>query len=134
MGLFIGYDERLAHGIQAGADIFLMPSRFEPCGLTQIYALRYGTVPIVRGTGGLADTVVNVTEENLRQGLATGFVFEESAPSVLLATIQRALVLYAQHSQWRKLALAGMKQDFSWQASAKIYLSLYRQLLLKHSN
>jgi starch synthase len=134
MGLFIGYDEPLAHGIQAGADIFLMPSRFEPCGLTQIYALRYGTVPIVRSTGGLSDTVVNVTEESLRQGLATGFVFKEAAPSVLLATIRRALVLYAQHSQWRKLALAGMEQDFSWQASAQIYLSLYHRILPNHPN
>jgi starch synthase len=134
IGLSISYDERLAHGIQAGADIFLMPSRFEPCGLTQIYALRYGTVPIVHNTGGLSDTVVNVTEENLRRGLATGFVFGKPIPSMLFTTIRRALVLYAQHNQWRKLALAGMEQDFSWRASAKIYLSLYRQLLLKHSN
>jgi starch synthase len=133
MGLFIGYDEQLAHVVQAGADIFLMPSRFEPCGLTQIYALRYGTVPIVHGTGGLSDTIVDATEENFRQGLATGFVFKESAPSALLATIQRALVFYAQRSQWRKLALAGMEQDFSWQASAKTYLGLYHQILLNHS-
>jgi starch synthase len=132
MGLSIGYDEQLAHGIQAGADIFLMPSRFEPCGLTQIYALRYGTVPIVHSTGGLSDTVVDVTEENLRRGLATGFVFKESTPPALLATIRRALVFYTQHSQWRRLALVGMEQDFNWEASAKTYLSLYHRILRNH--
>ncbi|QBQ54528.1 glycogen synthase GlgA [Nitrosococcus wardiae] len=129
MGLSIHYDERLAHGIQAGADIFLMPSRFEPCGLTQLYALRYGTVPIVRCTGGLSDTVVDATEENLRRGRATGFIFTEPTPSRLLATIQRALTLYNQRSLWRQLALTGMEQDFSWQASAKAYLNLYRRLV-----
>lgn len=129
VGLSINYDEGLAHGIQAGADIFLMPSRFEPCGLTQLYALRYGTVPIVRHTGGLSDTVVDATEANLRCGAATGFAFAEPAPSALLAAIQRALALYAQPSRWRELALTGMKQDFSWQASAKTYLSFYRRLV-----
>jgi starch synthase len=129
MGVSVGYDEQLAHAIQAGADIFLMPSRFEPCGLTQLYALRYGTVPIVRRTGGLADTVVDATEENLEQGTATGFVFEEPTPSALLAAIQRAMNLYTQRRKWRKLALTGMEQDFSWQTSAKTYLNLYRRVI-----
>lgn len=129
MGLSIRYDEQLAHGIQAGADIFLMPSRFEPCGLTQLYALRYGTVPVVRRTGGLSDTVVDATEENLRRGRATGFIFTEPTPSALLAAIRRALALYHQRSLWRQLALTGMEQDFSWRASAKAYLHLYRRLV-----
>src|SRR5699024_1942141 len=129
MGLSIGYDEPLAHSIQAGADIFLMPSRFEPCGLTQMYALRYGTIPIVHSTGGLSDTIVNVTDENIHQGSATGFVFEEPTSPALLTHIRRALHLYAQPSQWHKLSLLGMEQDFSWHTSAKAYLSLYRRIL-----
>lgn len=128
MGVSLSYNEPLAHSIQAGADIFLMPSRFEPCGLTQLYALRYGTVPVVRNTGGLADTVVDATEENLQQGLATGFIFEESTTSSLLTAIQRALAVYRQRQQWRKLALNGMAQDFSWQISAKAYINLYRRM------
>lgn len=129
MGISLSYNEQLAHSTQAGADIFLMPSRFEPCGLTQLYALRYGTVPVVRNTGGLADTVVDATEENLQQGLATGFAFEESTASSLLTAIRRALALYHQRQQWRKLALNGMAQDFSWQISAKAYLNLYHRVV-----
>lgn len=129
MGVSVNYSEPLAHSIQAGGDIFLMPSRFEPCGLTQLYALRYGTVPIVRHTGGLADTVVDATEENLQQGQATGFIFAKPTPSSLLTAIQRALTLYEQRRQWRKLALSGMAEDFSWQASAKAYLTLYHRML-----
>jgi starch synthase len=129
LGISISYDECLAHLIQAGADIFLMPSRFEPCGLSQLYALRYGTVPIVRRTGGLSDTVVDATEANLRQGRATGFAFEEATPAALLATIRRALTFYGQRSQWRQLALTGMEQDFSWHTSAKAYLELYRRVI-----
>ncbi|ABA57284.1 glycogen synthase (ADP-glucose) [Nitrosococcus oceani ATCC 19707] len=129
IGVSISYDERLAHGVQAGADIFLMPSRFEPCGLTQLYALRYGTVPIARRTGGLSDTIVDATEKNLRQELATGFTFTESSPSALLTAIQRALACYAQSRQWRRLALTGMAQNFSWQTSAKAYFDLYQQLV-----
>jgi len=127
IAVHIGYDEQLAHLVEAGADIFVMPSRFEPCGLNQIYSLRYGTVPIVRRTGGLADTVVDATEENLAAGEATGFVFDTPAAPALAAAVERALTLYGDREQWRRLLLAGMRQDFSWKRSAKQYLALYEQ-------
>ena len=116
----IGFDEELAHLIEAGADMFLMPSRFEPCGLNQMYSLRYGTVPIVRAVGGLADTV--------REG-ATGFVFEEYSPSALLGALKRALALFAQTRKWRVLQVAGMKQDHSWDRSAREYVKIYERLV-----
>lgn len=123
----IGFSEALAHRIEAAADIFLMPSRYEPCGLNQIYSLRYGAVPIVRRTGGLADTVVDISA-----GLdtATGFVFDDPSPAALLAALQRALALYTNKPQdWQQLVRNGMNQDFSWRQSAKAYLDLYRQAL-----
>jgi starch synthase len=123
----IGYDEALAHQIEAGADMFLMPSRFEPCGLNQLYSLRYGTVPIVRRVGGLADTVVDATEENLAAGRATGIVFDAAQPAALLAAVDRALALYRDGRRWRKLMRTGMRQDFTWLHSAREYLRLYRQ-------
>lgn len=123
----IGFSEALAHRIEAGADMFLMPSRYEPCGLNQIYSLRYGTVPIVRRTGGLADTVVDTSA-----GLdaATGFVFDDPSPAALLSAIQRALALYADNPQgWLKLMRNGMARDYSWHQSAKTYLDLYAKAL-----
>lgn len=124
----IGFSEELAHRIEAGADMFLMPSRFEPCGLNQIYSLRYGTVPIVRRTGGLYDTVVDATEETLANGTATGFCFDEPTPKALHHALQRAVALYQnQPDLWRRLALTGMAQDFSWRRSAKAYLALYER-------
>ncbi len=129
VGVHIGYDERCAHLIEAGADMFLMPSRFEPCGLNQIYSLRYGTVPIVRRTGGLADTVVDATEEQLANGSATGFVFEQPAIGELLGALSRALELYADRPRWRTLAAAGMAQDYSWEKSARHYLEVYDQAI-----
>jgi starch synthase len=123
----IGFSEQLAHHIEAAADLFLMPSRYEPCGLNQIYSMRYGTLPIVRRTGGLADTVVDVSA-----GLdsATGFVFDEAAAAELSRTIQRALALYRDHPQdWRKLMHNAMSRDYSWRQSALAYLDLYQQAL-----
>ncbi len=129
-GLFIGYDEDLAHQVEAGCDAFLMPSRFEPCGLNQIYSLRYGTVPIVRHTGGLADTVVDVTPETLADGSATGFHFDEASSSALWGAVERALDFY-QHSRshWQRLAITGMQQDLSWASSAEHYQTLYIKAL-----
>jgi len=121
----IGYDEPLAHLIEAGADIFLMPSRFEPCGLNQMYSLRYGTPPVVYKTGGLADTVVDATAETLEDGSATGFVFDTPTVEAFLAAVMRALDLYRQPAQWRRLQHAGMRQNFDWSESAGHYLSLY---------
>ncbi len=132
IGLHIGYDEPLAHLIEAGADLFLMPSRFEPCGLNQIYSLRYGTLPVVRRTGGLADTVTDTVPATLRSGTATGFIAEEASSAALAATVRRALGYYRQPKQWRQLMGNAMAQDFSWHASARVYLALYRQAILDH--
>ena len=118
VGVRIGFDDRLAHLVIAGADLFLMPSRFEPCGLSQMYALRYGTVPVVRATGGLDDTV---TDWNPRTHTGTGFKFEDYTPDALLAALERALATYAQPSAWRVLQVAAMQGEFSWDTSALEY-------------
>jgi starch synthase len=123
------YDEALAHRLQAGADILLAPARFEPCGLTQMYALRYGTLPVVRNTGGLADTVTDATGAMLSCKMATGFVFDECTPSALVGAIEHALALYNQPLIWRRLQRRAMSQDFSWSESAARYIALYRQLI-----
>jgi starch synthase len=126
----IGFDEGLAHRFLAGADTLLMPSRQEPCGLTQIYALRFGTLPLVRKTGGLADTVVDASFENMVNGTATGFVFEPESSWTLGETIGRACALYHQNPRaWAEIQRRAMKQDFSWKTSAKHYLDLYKDLL-----
>ncbi len=127
--LNIGYSETTAHRIEAGADAFLMPSRFEPCGLNQMYSLRYGTPPIVRRTGGLADTVVDASPAALADGQANGFVFDEPSAEALVAAVDRAVALFERPKLWRALMRAGMKQDFSWQRSAERYLQLYEELL-----
>jgi len=124
----IGYDEDFAHLIEAGADMFLMPSRFEPCGLNQLYSQRYGTLPIVRNTGGLADTVIDTMPESIDDQTATGFVFEESTVGAMLEAIKRALYIYEDKKTWQKIQKNAMKKDFSWQQSAKQYLALYRTL------
>jgi starch synthase len=129
LGVEIGYDEALAHLIEAGADLFLMPSRFEPCGLNQMYSLRYGTLPVVRRTGGLADTVVDADADALADGSASGFVFDEATPADLLDAIERALELHADAHAWRRVMSTAMRQDFSWQRSADAYLALYRDAL-----
>lgn len=117
---YIGYDEGLSHQIEAGVDIFLMPSRFEPCGLNQMYSLRYGAVPIVHATGGLADTV----EDGV-----TGFVFLEPTAHALWVAVEQALDLYPIKPAWLRMMKNGMEQDFSWEHSAKEYLALYRRML-----
>ncbi|MEW8459243.1 MAG: glycogen synthase GlgA [Candidatus Thiodiazotropha endolucinida] len=127
VGVFIGYDEGLSHRIEAGCDSFIMPSRFEPCGLNQMYSLRYGTVPIVRRTGGLADTVVDVNPTTLVNGSATGFVFDNADGSSLWGAMEHAINFYRRSAtDWEILARTGMQQDFSWEASAQHYLELYQ--------
>lgn len=128
LAVHIGYNENLAHLIEAGADMFLMPSRFEPCGLNQLYSLRYGTIPIVRRIGGLADTVVDATKENLKAGKATGVVFDEARAGALLGAVDRALTLRKNARQWNQIMLTGMRQDFSWRRRATEYLKLYGQV------
>ncbi|MDD1624217.1 MAG: glycogen synthase GlgA [Methylococcaceae bacterium] len=128
ISITIGYDESLAHLIEAGADIFLMPSRFEPCGLNQMYSQRYGTIPIVRKTGGLADTVVDTLPETLANHTASGIVFNEASSGSLLEAIKRAMILYSSPDTWKKMQSNAMKKDFSWQSSAEQYLALYENL------
>jgi starch synthase len=126
----LGFDEGLAHRILAGADVAMVPSRAEPCGLTQLYALRYGALPLVRRTGGLADTVVDADAQSMMDGTATGFVFKEPNPWILGETIGRACQLYRQDPKaWVRIQRRGMAQDFGWAASAKEYLDLYGRLL-----
>jgi starch synthase len=122
IGARIGFDEGMAHLIEGGSDLFLMPSRFEPSGLNQMYSLRYGTVPLVRRTGGLADTVTNFDPVT---GEGTGFTFVEYSAQALLGTLQWALSIYQQRAQWRRLQQAGMQRDFSWAASAREYIRVY---------
>ena len=125
----IGFDEALAHLIEAGADIFVMPSRYDPCGLNQMYSLRYGTPPVVRATGGLADTVVDCNAATLAAGTANGFVFAEATPQALLAALERAVSTWRERARWRQLQLNGMRLDFSWRTSAQRYCDLYRALI-----
>jgi starch synthase len=129
VGLTLGFDEPLAHQIEAGADIFLMPSLYEPSGLNQLYSLKYGAVPVVRETGGLADTIRDCTPETLAAGTATGFTFVAHTAAGLLATVQRAMHLYRERPEdWLRLVQTGMRQDWSWDRSAGEYEKLYRRL------
>ena len=129
MGLRIGFDEGLAHRIEGGADVFVMPSRYEPCGLSQLYSLRYGTVPVVRNTGGLADTVVPLTAWARQAGRATGFHIEEDTADALLAVLSRAMAVYQNRSMWDQLVEAGMATDVSWARSANVYDQLFVSLV-----
>jgi starch synthase len=128
VGIVIGYDEALSHLIMAGADVILLPSRFEPCGLTQLYALRYGALPLVRRTGGLADTVVDANAVTLAEGSATGFAFDEESSEALLETAGRAVALYADRASWQRVMRQAMTCDFSWDAAARQYKALYTRL------
>lgn len=132
VGTYIGYNNDLAHLIEAGADIFLMPSHYEPCGLNQIYSLKYGTVPVVRKTGGLADTVQDWNEYNT-YGMDTGngFSFVEYKPEALVNAIQQALFDYPNKPVWKKIQLNGMNKDYSWKHSALQYEELYKKAKLK---
>ncbi len=121
-----GYDEGLAHRIEAGADVFVMASRYEPCGLNQLYSLRYGTLPIVRHTGGLADTVVDVDEAAKAGDLGTGFVFSDVTTDSLRAAIARAMTHFANKAEWAQFQMHAMRQDFSWEKSATTYETAYQ--------
>lgn len=128
VAVYIGYDESMSHRFMAGGDILLVPSRFEPCGLTQLYALRYGTLPLVRRVGGLADTVVNVNDASLAADTATGFVFDDAARHALGARIREACDFYLNEAAWAKVQRRAMLQDFSWDDSAAHYEQLYKSL------
>ena len=127
--VMIGFDEGLAHLVQAAADIMLVPSRFEPCGLTQLYALRYGTLPLVRATGGLVDTVVDTTPETLRDGTASGFTFDAIDSLTLEHALSRALDAHADRDLWTGLVRRVMRQDWSWDTSARDYVAVYERAL-----
>ena len=116
----------------AGGDVILVPSRFEPCGLTQLYGLKYGTLPLVRATGGLADTVVNSTAEHIQARTATGFVFSHATAEDLRNALQAAFALWKKQRLWITVRVTAMEQDFSWQISATHYQHLY-QRILSHS-
>jgi len=126
IGAKIGFDDPLAHLIEAGADLFLMPSRFEPSGLNQMYSLRYGTPPVVRAVGGLADTVRNF---NAQTGEGNGFSFNDYSAQALLNTLLWALDVFQDRSTWSRIQQEGMAEDFSWDASARQYVKVYERAL-----
>lgn len=128
IGVVIGYDERLSHLLQGGADAIVIPSRFEPCGLTQLYGLRYGCVPIVARTGGLSDTVIDANDAALAAGVATGFQFSPVDSATLDATLSRVTAVYGDRDSWSRMQRAGMTADVSWSRSAAAYAALYRKL------
>jgi len=125
----LGYDAELAARMYAGGDCFLMPSRYEPCGLGQLIALRYGTIPIVRRTGGLADTV---EEWDARRGTGTGFIFDDFSVDALREVVGRAVAAFREPRRWETLVHNAMTQDFSWDASAREYVTLYRKVLRQY--
>jgi starch synthase len=127
-GIHFSFDESLSHLIMAGADLFLMPSRFEPCGLTQLYGLRYGTVPIVRKTGGLADTIEPIDGKTSK---GTGFVFEKSTPEAMMSALRHAVLTFTDKKAWQRIMKNGMKQDYSWSQSARKYVQGYTKCMSK---
>ncbi|MFZ1288696.1 MAG: glycogen synthase GlgA [Melioribacteraceae bacterium] len=132
IGAYFGYSEEIAHQIEAGADIFLMPSQYEPCGLNQIYSLKYGTVPVVRKTGGLADTVQDWNEFNeYGQSIGNGFSFYDYSAKALIQSIKRAINDFQNKPVWNQIQLNGMIKDYSWETSAKKYVELYKNALAK---
>jgi starch synthase len=130
VAVHIGYDDALAHKIEAGADIFLMPSRYEPCGLNQIYSLKYGTVPVVRATGGLDDTI---DEWNAEQGIGTGFKFAELSATAFLSAIDRALTAFDDKPKWQRLMRNGMARNYSWEQPAREYAAVYEKAAAKRA-
>ncbi len=128
VGVVIGYDEQLSHQLQAGADAIIIPSRFEPCGLTQLYGLRYGTLPIVARVGGLADTVIDANQAALQDGVATGFQFAPDDAAELRTALERAFNLYADRQRWQKVQRRAMGRRVDWSVPAKTYADLYRDL------
>lgn len=129
MAVIIGYDERLSHRIEAAADMYLMPSTFEPCGLNQLYSLRYGSLPIARKVGGLADTVTNTTTTTIKNNTANGFIVKDDTAKALLSAMQTAIDYYQQPAKWKQLQLNAMAQDHSWLKSAEQYTALYEKAL-----
>jgi starch synthase len=129
VGLCLSFDNELAHKIEAGCDMFLMPSKFEPCGLNQLYSLRYGTIPIVRRTGGLADTVIPYDQEN-----GSGFTFVKYSVEDMMSAIHQALKIYSNSPEWNALVVRAMAQDWSWDRSAREYLKLYQSIKARHSS
>ncbi len=130
-GVYIGFDNELSHLIEAGSDFFIMPSLYEPCGLNQIYSLAYGTLPVVRGTGGLADTVENY---NQTTGDGTGFVFNLPTPEALYDTIGWAVsTWYDRPQHYKKLQQSAMKKQFKWETSARQYVEVYKHAMAKHA-
>jgi starch synthase len=128
---FVGFDEALAHGVEAGADAFVMPSRFEPCGMNQMYSQRYGTPPVVHATGGLVDSVVDCTPQTLADGTATGFKFASPTRDALLGGLERCATAYRTPPVWRALQRNGMARDFGWDAAARQYAALYSRLAVR---
>lgn len=129
LGVNLTFNNPLAHQIEAGADMFLMPSRYEPCGLNQLYSLKYGTIPIVRKTGGLADSIVNANQTSIRSGKGTGFVFQKYAAKGLFTAIKRAYTMYRENPDlWGKLVQNAMAQNFSWDISARAYVALFEKV------
>ena len=131
VGMVLGYDETLSHLMQAASDVILVPSRFEPCGLTQLYALRYGCIPLVARTGGLADTIVDANEAALAAGVATGIQFAPVTADAFRRAIRRTLRLYGDQRLWSQMQKQGMKSDVSWNRSAAAYADLYQRLVAK---
>ena len=129
MAVSLTFDNTLAHWIEAGSDMFLMPSRYEPCGLNQMYSLAYGTIPIVRATGGLDDTIQPFDPET---NVGNGFKFSEASGDALLLTVRQAVSLYHQRERWRRLMENAMNCDFSWSRSAKEYEALYHEIVARH--
>jgi len=128
VGVRIGYDEALSHRLIAGADVILVPSRFEPCGLTQLYGLAYGTLPLVHSVGGLADSVVDCTLENMAEDRATGFSFNQFELPAYDAAMRRAFALAARPADLAQVQQCAMRQQFSWDVAARQYLALYEQV------
>ncbi len=128
IAVFLKFDEQLAHLIEAGADIFLMPSRFEPCGLNQMYSLKYGTVPVVRRTGGLADTIVDFIRDPEK---GNGFVFDAYESKAMLNALQNAVKAFQDQKTWKKIQKRGMRANFSWKAAAENYVKVYQKLEYK---
>jgi starch synthase len=128
VGVRIGYDEATAHTVFGGSDVVLVPSAFEPCGLTQLYGLRYGAVPLVRRVGGLADTVVDCTACTMDDNTATGFVFDDLSTPALLAALKRTFILYKNPKAWKTVQRRGMRLQFDWRAAARHYCTLYQAL------
>jgi starch synthase len=125
----LGYDENLSHLLQGGADAILIPSRFEPCGLTQLYGLAYGCVPVAARTGGLGDTIVDANEAAVAQGVATGILFDGAASDGLANALQRTISLYNRPDVWSRMQVQGMQGDFSWRQSGARYAELYNRLI-----